>query len=776
MIKWRKNSILYVWLRSYALVLLIPVVMMAVVYMQTNKVIEDEINSANSSLLKQLQEEIDSQIEHVQRMREVIAFNERVRKLLFAPQQLTGEHRLAMVQAFADFRTYSNTNRYIDNFFIYFRNGNFILSNSSYYEPEVYYDLYIKRTGVGYDEWTAFLENQHRGAFINGQDIGMNQEKSDILLSQSLPIENTGSRLATLVIYMNKERLQTSLRNLQSYNKGDVYIVDGNDRILASSGEALPILPLYSNLIEPYGVIENGSNNQDVVVSYIKSALTNWTYVYSLPSGVYREKAEYVSDISILMVIIALVLGAATAIITARRNYNPVKQIVNTLALKSKLKPEQAGNELHYIGESLEQALDQNVEMHKVIEQQNVYLRANLIVRLLKGRLESNYPIEEALSEYRIEMGSGAFAVVLFYIEDFSGLLREQEHDPEKNLRFVHLIVSNIVEETIGKHHRGWVAEVDEMLACIVNFVPGTTPRQAKESLLLMLEEARGFIMQRFHIELTCTLSAVHTAIHSISAAYREALEAMEYRLLMGSGTVIDYESIQEPSNGYTYPLEMEQQLINYVKAGNYEKAKSIMDEVIETNLQEGKLSADLARCFMFDLISTMMKASMEAVSAQSELYEQNQRTVQAILQEHTVGDMRHRMTQFLQQVCSHVEARKKSHNSKLIDDLLTHIADHYSDPNLSVAGLSEYFNVHPSYLSRFFKEQKGENLSDYLNRYRMQEAKRMLMEEEAVLKSVSEAVGIFSISTFIRLFKKYEGVTPGVYREMNKTAASAEQ
>jgi len=138
MIKWRKNSILYVWLRSYALVLLIPVVMMAVVYMQTNKVIEDEINSANSSLLKQLQEEIDSQIEHVQRMREVITFNERVRKLLFAPQELTGDHRLAMVQAFADFRTYSNTNRYIDNFFIYFRNGNFILSGSSYYEPEVY--------------------------------------------------------------------------------------------------------------------------------------------------------------------------------------------------------------------------------------------------------------------------------------------------------------------------------------------------------------------------------------------------------------------------------------------------------------------------------------------------------------------------------------------------------------------------------------------------------------------------------------------------------------
>ncbi|MFD0716043.1 AraC family transcriptional regulator [Paenibacillus sp. GCM10027626] len=775
MVKWRKNSILYVWLRSYALVLLIPVVMTGIVYVQTNKVIEDEINSANSSLLRQLQEEIDSQIEHVQRMREAIAFNARVRKLLFVPQEPGADHRLAMVQAFADFRTYSSTNRYIDNFFIYFRNGNFILDDRSYYKPELYYELYIEKTGASYEEWLAFLEDQHRGAFVNGQDIGMKQEKGDILLSQSLPIENTGSRLATLVIYMNKERLQTSLRNIQSYNKGDVYIIDGDNRILASSGDAMPMLPLNFQLTEHYGVTEDKSGNQDVVVSYIKSALTDWAYVYSLPSGVYREKVEYVRDLSILMVIIALVLGAATAIYTARRNYNPIKQIVNTLAVKSKLEPVRAGNEIHYIGESLEQALDQNIEMNRVIEQQNVFLRSNLIVRLLKGRLESNYPLEEALAEYRLNMGLGPYAVMLFYIEDFNGLLRDEELDPEKNLRFVHLIISNIVEEMIGKHHRGWVSEVDEMLACVVNFMPNTEPLKAKEYLLQLAEEARAFIGQRFQIEFTCALSAVHPSIQSIPAAYRETLEAMEYRMLMGSSTTIDYESIQVQGNGYVYPLEMEQQLINHIKSGNYEKAKSIMDEVIETNLQEGLLSADLAHCFMFDMISTMMKASMEAVSAQSELYEENRKAVQAILQEQTIGDMRHRMTLFLQQVCSHVNARKKSHNVKLIDDLLAYIGEHYSDPNVSVAGLSEHFNLHPSYLSRFFKEQIGDNLSDYLNRYRMQQAKRLLMEEEVVIKAVSEAVGIFSISTFIRLFKKYEGVTPGVYREMNKKAASSE-
>lgn len=770
MTKWRRNSILYAWLRSYALVLLIPVVMMGIVNVQTNKVIEDEINRANASLLKQLQEEIDSQIEHVQRMREVIAFNARVRKLLFAPQELDANLRLAMVQAFADFRTYSNTNRYIDNFYIYFRNGNFILTDRSYYDLDMYYQLHMSDTGMDYRRWLDFLEQHHRGTFVNGQDIGMERGNGEILLSQSLPIENTVSKLATLIIYMNKDRLQTSLRNIRSYNEGDVFIVDGDYRILASSGEGVPAVPPNFPSDEDYGVFQDEAGGEEVNVSYIRSALTNWTYVYTLPTGIYQEKAEYVRDLSILMVVIAIVLGAATAVYTARKNYHPIRRIVNTLAVKSKVKPEIAGNEILYIGETLEQTLDQNDEMNRIIEQQNTYLRSNLMVRLLKGRLEENFPLEEALAEYRLDMGPGSFAVMLFYIEDFSGLFREEELDAEKNLRFVHLIMSNIMEEIAGKQHRGWMAEVDVMLACVINFKPGTEERQAKSLLFRMLEEARSIIEQRFHIVFTCSLSAIHPSIRSLPVAYRETLEAMEYRMLMDSGATIDYESIQEQGTGYTYPLEMEQQLINYVKSGNYDKAKAIMDEVIESNLKEGGLSADLAQCFMFDMISTMMKASMEAVSGQSELYEENRRAVQAILQEQTVGDMRQRMAVFLQEVCHHVDARKKSHNVRLIEELLAYIEEHYADPNVSVASLSERFDVHPSYLSRFFKEQMGDNLSDYLNRYRVSQAKRLLLEGEAVIKKVSEAVGIYSISTFIRLFKKYEGVTPGVYREMHHT------
>src|SRR5690606_18764522 len=143
------------------------------------------------------------------------------------------------------------------------------------------------------------------------------------------------------------------------------------------------------------------------------------------------------------------------------------------------------------------------------------------------------------------------------------------------------LIMSNIVEELANRKHQGWVTEVDEMLACLVNLAPGTTPEHAKEELLRMLEEARGFIGNRFHITFTCSLSSVHSTVGGISSAYQEALEAMEYRMLLGTDATIEYEQIREKSNNsYVYPLEMEQRLINHVKSGSFDMAKAILDEV----------------------------------------------------------------------------------------------------------------------------------------------------------------------------------------------------
>jgi YesN/AraC family two-component response regulator len=45
--------------------------------------------------------------------------------------------------------------------------------------------------------------------------------------------------------------------------------------------------------------------------------------------------------------------------------------------------------------------------------------------------------------------------------------------------------------------------------------------------------------------------------------------------------------------------------------------------------------------------------------------------------------------------------------------------------------------------------------------------AKQLMLETKLSINEISEKVGIINVNSFIRIFKKYEGVTPGKYREL---------
>lgn len=770
----KTKSVWSAWFRSYVLILLIPMLVMLLVYVQTGSVIEKEMNRSNGALLRQLQQELDGQIDHIQRMSDVIALNARVRNLLYATKPLGAEQRLTMVQALADFRVYTNTNVYIDRFYVYFDNGQFVLGDRSYYEPEMYYQLNLADIGIDYEAWKRLMERRYRGQFIRiGQQTPEAGKEVDeghgtVVYIRSLPPEGASDVTATLVVQMNEERLQSSMRNIQALEQGKLFVLGEGGEIMTSTDPQTVLDPSLAGLLRGESGVERVRLGQrEMAVSYIRSKLLNWTYVYMLPTDLYEEKAAYVRNLTMLGLGATLLIGAATAYVLARRNYVPIRQLVQSLSSKMNKAYQGSDNEYAFIEATLDDALDEKHHMHRQIEQQNAVLRSGLLTRLLKGRIERNFPLEDALFSYGIRFQSDMFAVMLFYIEDFSALFREEEQDTEKNMKLVHLIIQNIVEETVQRRHQGFVVELDDMLACIVNYREAGDADAATQETTELIAEVQQFIGRKFHIQFKVSVSGIHFTTGQLPRAYQEAVEAMEYRMLLDADSVLLYSRIHHADTGFQYTMEKEQQLINYVKAGDYAAASDIVGEVIGRNLSGGALlSVDMARCLMFDMIGTMVKASAEVLAGQPELYRDNRLAIQALLQCETALQMQEKMLDFLQQVCALVEQRKRSHNVRLKDDVLHFIAERHGDPNLSVTMIADSFDIHASYLSRFFKEQTGDTVSDYINKFRIAEAKRLLLDERTVIKQIAEQVGFYSISTFIRTFKKYEGVTPSIYRE----------
>lgn len=104
-----------------------------------------------------------------------------------------------------------------------------------------------------------------------------------------------------------------------------------------------------------------------------------------------------------------------------------------------------------------------------------------------------------------------------------------------------------------------------------------------------------------------------------------------------------------------------------------------------------------------------------------------------------------------------------------LIDKIKAYVDENYSNAELTILTIGEEFNLTGAYASTLFKRSSGIKLLDYINYIRIQKSKELLTETLLTIGEIAPQCGINNKVTFMRLFKKYEGTTPGKYRDDNK-------
>ena len=103
-------------------------------------------------------------------------------------------------------------------------------------------------------------------------------------------------------------------------------------------------------------------------------------------------------------------------------------------------------------------------------------------------------------------------------------------------------------------------------------------------------------------------------------------------------------------------------------------------------------------------------------------------------------------------------------HTSKLTINVSNYILHHLSESITTDAIAKELF-MSRSHLSHIFKSETGVALSDFIMQKKIEEAKKLLRYSTKSLSSISTYLGFSSQSHFSRVFKKYIGENPSVYR-----------
>jgi YesN/AraC family two-component response regulator len=132
-----------------------------------------------------------------------------------------------------------------------------------------------------------------------------------------------------------------------------------------------------------------------------------------------------------------------------------------------------------------------------------------------------------------------------------------------------------------------------------------------------------------------------------------------------------------------------------------------------------------------------------------------------------TIIDMKEQLLDVLKHTCQSIQESRKDEHTQLSRQVIEYVRLHYSSDNLNITMIGEAFRLTPSYLSKLFKAQTGEALLDTINRTRLEEAKKLLMQQNISIAEIAKSVGYSDINTFNRIFKKFEGITPGKYKGM---------
>lgn len=93
-------------------------------------------------------------------------------------------------------------------------------------------------------------------------------------------------------------------------------------------------------------------------------------------------------------------------------------------------------------------------------------------------------------------------------------------------------------------------------------------------------------------------------------------------------------------------------------------------------------------------------------------------------------------------------------------------IALQYADQGLSTSSIADQLSLTRPYLSQHYKNATGIGLHEALQRYRIDRAKEIILQQDENLQEVAQWTGFASVESLIRNFKKYVGTTPGRFRE----------
>ena len=744
--KARRNRRIFVtFLLSYLSILLFMLSCCMIFAGKISRQLFQETVMLKKSLVSSMEENVENDLENLLEYTNDLSFDQ---ELILAIQHMDVYSTSDLSRILANRGRLSN---YMHDAFLYLPQSDKVVTASICMGAEQFFSIIYQL-----DDLPSFrsqcLEDYQFRAFrepVTLQQYGGGQNMELLPFIQSLPISRFQEPAAQLVVL-----LDTAVLFGQPADAGadgtDFYILNGSDELVYASQDAEFLDWSTVDWTE-----ETIRLDQGVLVTQT-GAGSGWHYAALIPYNLFFRQNRSTVVFLALVFVLYLAVGLVLAWWLSKRNYQPVRALKELAA--SGGTPLSGGNEYDMIHNALLQHMESTQAMRSVLERQQPVVLRDSLARLLRRQVVDIDAAQTQLQNLGVEFETDQFlcAMVAFNME--SPFFAAADIPVDESLATAKFIVENVGCELLGDQFQCYKLDMFNNQSLFILCAKKTAAGQLDDSAAQRLESVMDFALRQFELELICGVSQPETGLTRWPMCFEEAEQALECARYDSQGRAACFRLTVRADNDYVFPKELEQRLSLALCSADQQEAHRLLGELFRANFAERRISRMAAGSFLYQLTAVMQQA---ATTAGAPFREDE---LQKVLQASSVTKAQN----LLELLIDRMPQRQESgvnRTEKLVDRIAAYIDEHADSKWLDLNTLSQEFGVTPQYISNIFKKQRDENVKDHISKRKLACAKELMRTTDLSIREIAARLGYASETSIIRMFRKYEGITPGEYR-----------
>ncbi len=759
----------------YFLSLIILVFIMGVTtYMNSVRQMREDFSGKIMTNLQTSANIIDNNLRTAQEISMNFFYNEIVQSHLKPVKDITISDRVYLPKIGSIIsRNKSLLGKFIDNIFVY-------LDDQSVYTSEgnadfnTYLSKFYKYDNMDAAFWNKMLySNKYLEILPLSKVTRKYGSPSNVIPIVYTSIVN-GYRMV-MVLNISADDIYKSIQKNTIISSTDFLVLDSKNSFIFASEESYKEADIKEKFQRPFsdetsGSREYGINGNKGLITFLKSPNYGWSYYLFTPMDEFGRHSGNVLNLTLLFCIILAGIGVFFSFIFTAKIYNPIRKIRDTLRENEETaQPYKTGRRLDdftLIGMGISSLKEQGIQFK--MEQElllNEYLD-NSLIYVIEGNKPEQKDILEKIMQKQLGFHAKGYLccnVLLQFKEAFYKDM--QDVDRINIINGIKKIISAIMEDYV----RLYVLEYRQnVFICIIDAMGGGTEELVKKAADIIIN---CFKYDMEYCDIFIGIGKQYRDINGIAKSYADAATALANRQKSQGMRIID-SAFLSIENSVDFSFTDEIKVHNLLSTGDYGALCELTGEIVKNNIEKSTSHGSMVKLFkrLYDLglsfLSEKGLNSMQTtIDREAGIVEYDNRIT--IDYSSTLELLNVFYKNIIDKTCQ----RHKSRENDMATMIEAYVESHYSK-DLYLEKIADEMGVSIKHISKVFKYKIGINLTDYISRIRVEKIKELLKDTDMNIGDISQKVGIFSRATFIRTFKKFEGITPSEYRELYRNNA----